>query len=364
LALQLLDFNMTIFKYDGPPAPTARTHGHLRYVVDDELGLMWCASDLVKLIGLTGANSTQLQNLAPEHTKLVAGGGRARLPLRFTTHSVVKHWLSAPVRLEHMPTARALDEWAIFRKFPISPAPSWLKPHRVEVPRSIQPAVDDPSHRVKASRVHMTQEQRQEERFHRAVILDDKTVYLLYVAEDEQQPDRLSVYVSWASAFSFMSEGYNLTPSSHLGQIQRFFRESRDHIRRERAVNREDVVVVSLRLFEHICAVWGAHSAQVAIIKHTDKGRSLTDQWRDEATRYGNRQKEFRDMQPPGRRAPIRRDEIESPRATRAPLQTSDWNPRPYESLKAQERNRAEAEQTAQKEMGSYSEMLKNIKPE
>jgi hypothetical protein len=165
-------------------------------------------------------------------------------------------------------------------------------------------------------------------------------------------------------ACAFLPERYGLKPSSHVEQIQNGFKEGSHHIDRVRGANGDFVIVISLTLFENICRIYCEKSAYPELVVSMGSSVPKINQWRTLAKTYGNRRKEFYDSQPNTRKAPPRRNEFDRPRKTPKSLQTSDWSPNSYQGRPTQQRARAEAEKTAWKEMGTYEEMKRNIKPE
>jgi hypothetical protein len=356
-----MKYSDQIFYYDGLISDDGmEANGALRCAVDDELGLLWCASDIVRLLGLEAANSTQLVEYSPDHTVRITNPKRSHMAVRFTAHPVVMQWLLN--RPAHHDLRRLIDEWAKLRKFPICAAPAGMpEPKNPEVRARASVPVSVADGWTPGGRAFMTHEQRQEERFHRSTTVDGKPVRLLYVAEDPHKPDDVVPFVSWVDACAFMSENMGVKRTSHVEQIQKFFRDSASQIHRVRSRNGDHVIIISLDLFVYICAIWGSGSAYLDMVEMKD-GVKTPDRWRAEARRFGNRRKEFRDMQPASRKLSPRLNEIGAPRRTARELQTQDWAP--TGSKPQQERTRAEAEAAARREMGSYSEMLKNIKPE
>jgi hypothetical protein len=343
-----------IFQYDGLLSDDGMTaQGALRCAVDGELGLMWCSSDLVRLVGLISQNSSQLVDYAPDHTKKIVTPGRGHAATRFTSHPVVMQWLlNRPPQHE---MRRQLDAWVKIRKFPIADAPAGMPEARESAVKALA---------MGTSADMPTPEQRHRARFHQEALLCDKPVNLLYAAPNVAKPDDLEPYVSWVDACAFLPDRYGLRPNSHVEQIQDRFKEGSRHIDRVRGANGDFVVVISLTLFENICRIYNERTAFPELV--AGGGVNKLSQWRANAVKYGNRRKEFRGTLETrvGRRAPPRRNEFDAPRKTPASLQRQDWNPNSYESQRDQQRARANAEKTARNEMGTYTEMLDNIKPE
>jgi hypothetical protein len=304
--------------------------GSLRYITPDGRGLMWSVADVVRAVGLGIEQGRQIVAYAPNLAEREPHPELPHLTLVFMPHEVVQHWLRN--RVSGHALWNHLNRFNAIRKFPTIPAPAALplaknkrvrdvaaNPEADGIPR---PAYDA---QLRADRCHTT------------TWIADRCVGVLYVDE--------LPWVLWADVCQYILPKTGLTPNLALKSIQARFPEKwASAIRRVRARNKHDVVVISPSFFTALMNVW-CFEAYAALILTEHGGLTLPELWESHARAH-------------------RTDRKGTAKETRAGLKQHDWKPGEKDSAAALDRKRSEAERIAVREMGSYSEMLKNIKPE
>jgi hypothetical protein len=248
------------FSYDGDAAGAVTP----RCAIDDELGLMWSAADLVRLLGLQPANTNQMVNYAPGMS-LVAPDCGPR-PLRFIAHEVAMHWLHN--RLEGQRAWALFTSWALLRKFPKVAAPDGL-------PRLRDFSVDDPVLSGRAEDVEAAFQRMQTARYHLTDLVCGKPLRVLYL--------RGKPYVSWPDVCDLLPATMtHLARKTQIGTLKSYFPDHAEHIERVRGRNGDHVIVMTPELVLLIVSLY-AVPVYNELVTPSSRGRTKPEVWAQHA---------------------------------------------------------------------------------
>lgn len=108
-----------IFNYDGRITDDGMTaQGQLHYLTHPEMGLMWCSSDLTRLLVVDrGASTLKIRAYAPSYsiTEPIPGHKTAT----FTAHRVMMDWMDANLP-QWAATRKLLDDWVKEQRFAVT----------------------------------------------------------------------------------------------------------------------------------------------------------------------------------------------------------------------------------------------------